>query len=323
MTELIKREMHEIHTFSGFEDIDEKARELIANSKATNTVKSYRSDWQHFEQWCVDHQTVSLPAAPQTVARYLVDLKDDYKVSSLQRRLAAINAAHRAAGEEVFSTRLEPLHSIWEGIIRTKGVKPQKKNPTLIDDIRAMVDTLDGRLIGIRDRALLLLGFAGAFRRSELAALNVEDVEFRPQGLLIIIRKSKTDQAGEGQSIGIPYGSTFETCPVRSLQAWLEASEITEGALFRAIDRHSHIKERMTDKTVARVVKRTAEAAGLDADQYAGHSLRAGLATSAALAGESLTDVMRQTRHKSERVARGYVRVADAFKNNVAAKVGL
>lgn len=320
MSNLILSESKEIRTF---EDIDVKAREFIENSKAKNTVKSYQADWQHFTHWCEEHQVNALPSTAKTVARYLVDIQSDYKVSSLQRRLAAINAAHRSVGFEVFSTRLEPLHSIWSGITRTKGMKQNKKAPALTADIRAMVDTLDGRLIGIRDRALLLLGFAGALRRSELAALNVEDVEIRPQGLLVTIQKSKTDQAGEGQVIGIPYGSTYETCPVRAMQAWLEVSSLSKGALFRSIDRHGNIRGRIVDKTVARIVKRCAEKAGLDAELYAGHSLRAGLATSAALAGESLTDVMRQTRHKSERVARGYVRVADAFKNNVAARTGL
>ena len=212
---------------------------------------------------------------------------------------------------------------VCQGIARAKSVKQDKKTPTLTDDIRAMVDTLDNRLIGIRDRAMLLLGFAGAMRRSELAALNVEDVEIKPQGLFVTIQRSKTDQLGEGQVIGIPYGSTYETCPVRSMQAWLEASGITEGALFRSIDRHGNIKGRIPDDVVARVVKKCAEAAELDASKYAGHSLRAGLATSGALAGATLEDIMRQTRHKSERVARGYVRVADVFKNNVAARVGL
>ncbi len=320
MSNLVPNQTKEIRTF---EAIDEKAREFIANSKASNTVQAYRKDWDHFVAWCADHGVDSLPATTMTVARYLTDIQDAYKVSTLQRRLAAINAAHRAAEQDVFSTRLEPLHSLWQGIIRTKGTAQEKKAPALTDDVRAMVDTLDGRLIGIRDRAMLLMGFAGALRRSELASLNVSDIEFIPQGILVTIRRSKTDQTGEGQVIGLPFGSTFETCPVRSLQAWLEASNLSEGPLFRAIDRHGNMKEAMTDRTVARVVKRCAEAAGLDAEHYAGHSLRAGLATSAALAGESLTDVMRQTRHKSEKVARGYVRVTDAFRNNVASKVGL
>lgn len=320
MSALIPRDEREIRTF---EAIDEQAKEFIAHSKASNTVKSYRKDWAHFVAWCADHGAMALPATAMTVARYLTDIQGAYKVSTLQRRIAAINAAHRSARHDVFSTRLEPLHSIWQGIVRTKGTAQTKKAPALTDDIRAMLDTLDDRLISIRDRALLLVGFAGAFRRSELVALNVQDVEFSARGLLVTLRRSKTDQTGEGQVIGIPYGSVQETCPVRALQAWLEASNHTEGAIFRSIDRHGNIKERIPDRAVALIVKRCAAAAGLDADHFAGHSLRAGLATSAALAGESLTDVMRQTRHKSERVAAGYIRVADAFRNNVAAKVGL
>jgi integrase len=301
----------------------QQAQETMQHASAENTKKSYESDWKHFVDWCVERGVSHLPSTGGMVALYIQDLSASYKTSTIQRRMASINAKHRESGFESFSTRVEPLHSVWSGIVRKKGKKKDKKAPTLTADIQAMVNTLDDSIIGIRDRALLLIGFAGALRRSELAELNLEDLEFRPQGIFVTIQKSKTDQMGEGQSIGIPYGSTYETCPVRSLQRWLEVANISEGALFRSVDRHGNVKGRIQDNTVDRVVKKCAAAAEMDASRYGAHSLRAGLITSAALNGQTLPDIMRQSRHKSESVALGYIRVADVFTNNVAGKVGL
>jgi integrase len=183
-----------------------------------------------------------------------------------------------------------------------------------------MVETLQESLIGARDRALLLVGFAGAFRRSELVALDVRDVAFTTEGLMITLRRSKTDQEGQGRSVGLPYGSRLETCPVRSLRAWLALSEITSGPLFRPINRHGTMAEgRLSDRAVALVVKRTAKAAGLDPAKYAGHSLRAGLATSAAAAGVSERAIMNQTGHKSAATVRKYIREGSLFRENAAA----
>jgi integrase len=186
-----------------------------------------------------------------------------------------------------------------------------------------MVDTLPDSLLGIRDRALLLVGFAGAFRRSELVGLDVADVEFKREGLVVTLERSKTDQEGAGRKIGIPYGSNPATCPVRALQAWLEASATTEGALFRTMNRHGHVKDRLSGQGVAIVVKRCAEAAGLNPDDYAGHSLRSGLATSAAAAGVSERAIMNQTGHKSVNMVRRYIREGSLFRENAAAGVGL
>lgn len=185
-------------------------------------------------------------------------------------------------------------------------------------------DTLDDRLIGVRDRALLLLGFAGAFRRSELVALDLADVHAGHDGLTVVIRKSKTDQEGQGRKVGIPYGSHPHTCPVRAMATWREKSGLSEGALFRAINRHGQLQAgRLSDRAVALIVKRAALAAGLDATKYAGHSLRAGLATSAAQAGVSERSIMAQTGHKSVMVARRYIRDGSLFRDNAAAQVGL
>jgi integrase len=192
-------------------------------------------------------------------------------------------------------------------------------------DVRAMVAALDSsRLIGVRDRALLVIGFAGAFRRSELVALDVGDMAETADGLVVTIRRSKTDQEGEGASVGLPYGSDPATCPVRALRSWLDAAGITAGAIFRPVNRWGEMGDRrLTGRAVADVVKRTAAAAGMNAAVYSGHSLRAGLITSAAEADVLERDIMRHSRHKSVPVMRRYIRGAQLFQANAAAAVGL
>lgn len=304
--------------------LEAKAMDYAARSRADNTKRAYRNDWQDFASWCEERGLRPLPADPRTVARYLTARAQTHKVSTLQRRLSAISQAHKAAGFPPISTRLEPLHSVWLGIKREKGTAQEGKAPILTEELRAMLATLPDSLLGIRDRALLLLGFAGAFRRSELVGLNVEDLQFTRGGLVITIRRSKTDQEGQGQKIGIPFGVHEETCPVRAVQAWLEASGIKEGPLFRSINRHGHMSEkRLSDRAVALVVKRTAAAAGLDPSRYAGHSLRAGLATAAAAAGAEERVIMKQTRHRSVQMVRRYIRDGSLFRQNAAAMVGL
>lgn len=303
---------------------DEKIKDYLIKSKAKNTRKSYEADWAHFETWCLSRGFESLPTTSQVVARYLVDMADELKVSTLQRRLASINSKHRERGLPVFSTRQEPFHSVWQGIVNDHGSAPNMKAATYTKDIKAMVNTLPNGILGERDRALLLVGFAGAMRRSELVGLNVEDIEFVREGLRVTIRKSKTDQEGQGHVIAIPYGSHIDTCPVRSLQAWLEVSNILEGPLFRPVNRHGQVgTQRLSDHAVAKIVKRAAEAAGLDASKFSGHSLRAGHATSAAQAGVQERIIMRQTRHRSIEMVRRYIREGDMFRENSAAELGL
>lgn len=301
-----------------------QARDYAARARAANTKRAYQNDWHDFTSWCAEQGLQPLPAAPQTIALYLTARAETHRVSSLQRRLSAISQAHQAAGFPPISTRQEPLHSVWMGIKRDKGTAQRGKAPVVTEELRAMVATLPDSLLGIRDRALLLLGFAGAFRRSELVSLDVDDVNMTRDGVIVTLRRSKTDQEGQGQKIGIPYGSNPATCPVRALQAWLEASGITEGPLFRAIDRHGNLQPgRLSDKAVALVVKRWAAAAGLDPTKYAGHSLRAGLATAAAAAGVNERVIMNQTRHRSVMMVRRYIRDGSLFRENAAAMVGL
>jgi integrase len=211
-----------------------------------------------------------------------------------------------------------------KGIRRTLGTAAVQKAPALTDDIRAMVDAADAGLIGARDRALILLGFAGAFRRSELVGLDIDDCAFSKDGLTVMLRRSKTDQDGAGRKIGIPYGSDPETCPVRTIQAWIERAAQTTGALFRWLNRHGLVQPgRLSPIDVARVVKKLAERAGLDAAKYAGHSLRAGHATSAAIAGASERSIMNQTGHRSVQMVRKYIRDGSLFRENSAGKLGL
>ena len=302
----------------------DEAREHIRQSKSENTRRAYKSDWADFMSWCADHKRASMPALPETVSLYLSDRAHTLKPSSLQRRMATINQAHQIAGYES-PTKHSTVRAVWQGIRRSKGVATKGKEPAITSVIRAMVAHLpEGRLLSTRDRALLLLGFAGAMRRSELVGLDVTDISENEDGFVVSIRFSKTDQEGQGEKVGIPYGSHRETCPVRSVKAWLRDSGITEGALFRAVNRHGQMQaERLSDRTVARVVKRALLAAGKECENFAGHSLRAGLATAAAQAGVSERAIQGQTRHKSLLVLRRYIRDGSLFRENAAAKVGL
>jgi len=210
-----------------------------------------------------------------------------------------------------------------KGIRRTLGTAAVQKAPAVTADIRAMVDATDATLIGLRDRALILLGFAGAFRRAEIVGLAVGDLDFNRDGLTVTLRRSKTDQQGQGRKIGIPYGSNPETCPARTLQAWLEEGGVTEGPLFRSLNRHGALQGRLSPVDVARVVKKLAERAGLDPAKYAGHSLRAGHATSAAASGASERSIMNQTGHTAVQMVRRYIREGNLFRENSASKLGL
>ncbi len=303
--------------------LQDQVREFIRASKAENTLRGYQSDWRDFCAWCEARGAGPLPAGPEVVASYIAECAGRLKVGSIQRRLNAIAEAHKATGLE------SPTHSpivanTMKGIRRTLGTAANQKAPTLTDDIRAMVEAADAGLIGLRDRALILLGFAGAFRRSELVGLDAEDCSFGKDGLTITLRRSKVDQTGVGRRIGIPYGSNPDTCPVRVLLGWIEQTGISGGPMFRSINRHGRVQEgRLCGSDVARVVKKLAERAGLDAAKYAGHSLRAGHATTAATAGASERSIMNQTGHRSVQMLRRYIRDGNLFRENSAGRLGL
>jgi site-specific recombinase XerD len=301
----------------------EQVREYIRQSKAENTLRGYQADWRDFCAWCESHGLCSLPPNPEGVAAYIAECAGRLKVGSIQRRLNAIAEAHKAMGLES-PTRAPIVANTMKGIRRTKGTAATQKAPTMTSDVRAMLEATDAGPIGARDRALILLGFAGAFRRSELVGLDVEHCAFGKDGLTVTLRRSKTDQHGTGRKVGIPYGSNPETCPVRNVQAWIDQAGVTAGPLFRPLNRHGHIQSgRLSGVDVARVVKKLADRAGLDSAKYAGHSLRAGHATSAAIAGASERSIMNQTGHRSTQMLRRYIRDANLFRENSAGKLGL
>jgi site-specific recombinase XerD len=307
------------------EDLARRARAFMESAKAENSRRAYRSDWRQFEEWCRSHGLICLPAAPETVALYLTALAADHKPASLQRMLTSITKAHQAAG---FPTPASMQNAVvsetLKGIRRTLGAAQPGKEPLLTADILNMLDALDDGLLGCRDRALLLVGFAGGFRRSELVSLDVPDISETADGLVIRVRRSKTDPEAKGITVALPYGSTAATCPVRSYRTWIAGAGITCGPAFRSVDRHGRVgRERMNAGSVARLIKRAAEAAGLDPASYAGHSLRAGFATQAFLNGAAEVSIMRQTRHKSLNTLRKYIRDRSLFRDNPAAKLGL
>lgn len=323
MTEVLPIVSNPTGVAVSLDGLEDEARGYLAASRAASTVRAYASDWRAFTAWCATHGVTALPAEPTTVVLYLTDLARTATTATIGRRLSSISVAHQAAG---FASPTADIlvRSAWSGIRRTIGVAQHGKTALLTDDIRAMVMLLPDTLLGRRDACLLLLGFASAMRRSELVALDVADVADTNDGLIVTIIKSKTDQEREGREIGVPNGSNPSTCPVRALRAWLEASEIQDGPLFRPVNRHGQLaKERLSDRAVALVVKRCAEKAGLDPTLVAGHSLRSGMATSAARAGATEHEIMQQTGHKSLTVLRRYIRRGTLFNNNAASKLGL
>lgn len=283
-------------------------------SVSENTWRAYRDDLKHFSNW-----GGTLPATPEQIAAYLAHFAPIHAVSTLARRLASLSKAHRVSGYiNPISTEL--VRSTLQGIRNTHGTHQRQVAPAIKEDILAMVRGLSG-IKGSRDKALLLIGFAGAFRRSELVSLTVEDVEHVKQGIVIHLRRSKTDQAGEGRKIAIPY-ARGTVCPVHALQEWLDLSGITNGLIFRGITRHGKMAdEGLSPQSVALIVKERATAVGLDATKYAGHSLRAGLVTSAAQAGVSSWKIRQQTGHKSEAMLLRYIRDANIFNDNAAGGV--
>jgi integrase len=307
------------------------AIDYAREAAALNTKRAYRAAWQDFNGWCQSRGAVSLPAAPEAVGSYLAERAsgssggEPLKVSTLSLRLVAIGKAHRLAGHRL-DTRHPAIRETMQGIRRKHGSAPTKKEAAVSAVIRDAVNGL-AKLPGLRplrDRAMLLVGFAAALRRSELVALDVADVAFVMEGLILTLRRAKTDQEGKGTEIAIPFGASDRTCPVVTLKAWLKAASIEGGAIFRAVSRHGLLgSARLSDKDVARVVKASVAAAGYDPDAYGGHSLRSGFITSAARAGVQEAHIQNQSRHRSLPVLRGYIRRGSLFVDNAAAKVGL
>lgn len=299
------------------------AQEFAREARAENTLRAYRSDWKDFESWCHDRNFAACPASPQTVALYLTALSRTHKVSTLTRRVSAISQAHQTAGCPS-PTEDSPVRLVMAGIRRCLGTAAEAKRPVLVPDLQAMVTALPDNVLGLRDRALLLIGFSGAFRRSELVGLDWEDLAETIDGLVITIRRSKTDQEGEGRKIAIPRGREESTCPLRALFLWRTAAGIESGPVFLRVNRHGQIlPKRLSAEAVAIVVKRWAGRIGYREGEFAGHSLRSGLATAAAIAGKSERAIMNQTGHRSTATVRRYIRDGNLFRDNAAEGLGL
>lgn len=283
---------------------------------AAGTVRAYRSDWGIFAAWCETRSLRPLPGTPETLAAFLASEADAGRaVSTIRRRLAAIRLAHRICAYPS-PTASELVAGTLRGIARTLGSAPQPKTPALAEDVRAMIDATDAATRrGLRDRAILGLGFGGAFRRGELAALCVEDLEETAKGLRVSVRRSKTDPESRGQIVAVIRGESH--CPVRAVSAWQDAAGVRAGALFRRLYRGDRVGEQgLSGHSVGTVVKRAAAAAGLDASLYGGHSLRAGFLTSAAQANASLFRMMDVSRHRDPRTVMRYIRMSEEFEDH-------
>jgi site-specific recombinase XerD len=294
------------------------AVDLAKAEKAVSTRRAYGTDFRLFKVWCEGKGVSSLPASPETVAAFLAaETGNGTKPSTLGRRVAAIRYAHKLAHLDT-PTDSEAVKATLRGIRRTFGGAKVRKAPAIAAKVQAMVALVPDNLTGLRDRALLLLGFAGAFRRSELVALDVADIEEIEIGLLVTIRHSKTDQEREGVTIAIARGVI--ACPAKALREWLDAAGIEAGPIFRPINKGGKVAaERLSCRSVANIVKSYATLAGFDATTFSGHSLRSGFLTSAAAKGASIFKMMDVSRHKSVDTLRGYVRDAELFKDHAGA----
>ena len=310
----------------GLEDLIERAHSYIQAAKAPATLRAYRTDFEDFTRFCKGHNLSYLPATPTTVALYIADRAGSLSSATITRRLTSITKAHPAAGFEdsPSSSHHFVVSETLKGIRRSIGTAQEGKAPLLTSDTRRIVASCPETLSGLRDRALVLVGFAGAFRRSELAAIDFAHISFTKDGLVIDLCRSKTDQEAAGRKVGIPFGKEEETCPVRALRRWLAASGISSGAVFRGVDRHGKLSRRGLHKDcVGWILKRAASRAGLKPEPLGGHSLRAGCVTQAAMNGVSDRDIMRQTGHKSAEMLARYIRIGEIFTRNAAAGLGI
>ena len=309
----------------GLEALAVQARDYARIAKAPSTLRAYAADWRHFVDWAAAHDLQALPARPDTIALYLTALAQTHKPATITRRLTSITKAHRANGFASAATVSElAVGETLKGIRRSLGTAQKQKTPLLTADLLQVLAHLPMSLAGIRDRALLLVGYAGALRRSELAGLDLEDVAWVEEGAVLMLRRSKTDQEGQGRQVAIPRGAHAQTCPVRALGEWINQAEITKGALFRPVDRHGRLRGgRLHPDAVGAIVKRALSRAGFHAGPYGGHSLRAGFATQAAKNGATAFDIMRQTGHRSIATVSRYVRDAQIFRDTPAGKLGL
>ncbi len=310
-------------------DIEKLKKETILNlehSKSLNTVRAYRSDFSDFVLFCSKNGFTSLPSEPKIVSLYITHLStNEAKMSTLKRRLVSIGVIHKLKGHYLDTKHPTIIENIM-GIKRRKGSIQKSKKPLLINNLKVIIDVIDQQkkkdIKKLRDRSIILIGFSGGFRRNEIVSLDYDDLDFVSEGLKINIKRSKTDQFGEGTIKALPYFDNTQYCPVVSLQKWIKISKINSGSLFRRFSKGSKLsKHRLTDQTVALLIKKYLELAGIDSKNYSGHSLRSGFATSAAESGAEERSIMAMTGHKSTEMVRRYIKEANLFKNNALNKI--
>lgn len=310
-----------------YTDAESAAKTYANSARAEATRRAYAADWARFLTWCERCDVAPLPASEAALTAYAAHLAQAGKApSTIERAVSAVVYVHRRSKLQSPRPRGGDVSETMAGIraeAARMGFVVTKKAPAMAEDVCAIVRPMGDRLLDLRDRAMVLLGFTGAFRRSELVALDVRDIEDRAQGCKVAVRRSKTDQTGKGEFKGIPFGKNPDTCPVRALRSWLAAAGITQGAVFRGVNRHGSLTKRLRGSDVARIIKQRATAAGLDAKHFAGHSLRAGFVTEAHLRGKSTHSIMKQTGHRNVQTLYGYIRLAELFADNAAEDIGL
>jgi len=298
----------------------------LQSSKAKNTVRAYKSDFRDFGIFCSQNGFNSLPSEPKIVSLYLTNLsKKDVKMSTLKRRVVSIGVIHKLKGHYLDTKHPAIIENIM-GIKRRRGSVQKGKKPLLINSLKLIIDVIDkqnkSNMKKLRDRSIILIGFSGGFRRNEIVNLDYDDLDFVQEGLKINVKRSKTDQFGEGFIKALPYFDNSQYCPVVSLKKWIEISKINSGSLFRRFIKGSRLSEnRLTDQSVALLIKEYLELSGIDSKNYSGHSLRSGFATSAAESGAEERSIMAMTGHKSTEMVRRYIKEANLFKNNALNKI--
>ena len=305
--------------------LHEATLENLKSSKANNTLRAYKSDFKDFGAFCSRHGLNSLPTEPKIVSLYLTHLSKNSKFSTLRRRLVSISMVHKLKGHYL-DTKHPIIVENLMGIRRVKGSIQKGKKPILINHLKLIINSINEQnsndIKKLRDKALILIGFGGGFRRSELTSIDYEDLEFVPEGLKIIVRKSKTDQFGEGMIKGLPYFNDKNYCPVINLRKWLEISSIKSGPVFRRFSKGSVLTDkRLTDQSVVLLIKEYLRIAGIENKNFSGHSLRSGFATVAADSGADERSIMAMTGHKTSQMVRRYIREANLFKNNALNKI--
>ena len=307
--------------------LHEETLENLKNSKANNTLRAYKADFKDFGAFCAKHGFKSIPTEPKVVSLYLTHLSAKSKISTIKRRLVSIGVVHKLKGHYLDTKHPVIIENLM-AIKRKKGSIQIGKKPILINHLKQIINVIDEQKIDkitkLRNRTIILIGFGGGFRRTELVSINYEDLEFVEEGVKIILRKSKTDQFGEGLVKGLPYFNNEKYCPVTSLKNWINFSKIKTGPIFRRFTKGSTLtSHRLTDQSVVLIIKYYLKIAGIENQNFSGHSLRSGFATVAAESGADERSIMAMTGHKTTQMVRRYIREANIFKNNALSKINI